>query len=209
MADRTREGPRTRRGVAVERPFLASLANRVTLLRLGAIPVLWVIALAGHGRVLGVGLALAAGTDLLDGWLARRRGEASRMGSRVDSVADHLLTASTAVWIWLLHPEVYRRHGLLLAGWAVVVLAAMAVALVRFRRPIDLHLQSARTGVFAAYAFCVFLFVAGGHPAWLFYGVWALMMVGAVETLLVLLVRADVDEHQPSLFFPRSRAPRS
>ncbi|HEY8077432.1 MAG TPA: CDP-alcohol phosphatidyltransferase family protein, partial [Labilithrix sp.] len=42
-------------------------------------------------------LAAAALTDVLDGWLARRLGEATPTGALVDGIADKLLGASVLV----------------------------------------------------------------------------------------------------------------
>ncbi|TMC69202.1 MAG: CDP-alcohol phosphatidyltransferase family protein [Chloroflexi bacterium] len=66
-------------------------ADAVTWLRLLLLPVIWVLAMLGHGRLVGAGLVLAGVTDFLDGYLARRLGQESSAGARLDAIADRSL----------------------------------------------------------------------------------------------------------------------
>jgi phosphatidylglycerophosphate synthase len=77
----------------------ATRANALTLLRLLAAPAL-VAAVLGHSPVVaGLLFALAVATDLADGWVARRYGEASPLGGLADHTVDALfVTAGCAAW---------------------------------------------------------------------------------------------------------------
>ncbi|HVA22330.1 MAG TPA: CDP-diacylglycerol--glycerol-3-phosphate 3-phosphatidyltransferase [Candidatus Micrarchaeia archaeon] len=71
-----------------------TLPNSLTLVRLLAIPVLlWVLAagFAGHDQVAAAVFLLAAATDTLDGWVARRRRQVTALGIFLDPLADKLL----------------------------------------------------------------------------------------------------------------------
>lgn len=181
-------------------------ADGLTLLRLVAVPILWVLAYLGMSVQLGVGLALAGLTDVLDGPVARRTGRSSRYGSQLDSAADILLMGSIVVWMAWLHPGFFRANVVPLVVWLTIGGAALLVTWVRFRRLGDLHLYSAKTAGVVAYLFAVWLFVTGTyHPA--FFGLAVgLAILGAAETLMVGLTRDEVDERVGSLF---SRRPRS
>jgi CDP-diacylglycerol--glycerol-3-phosphate 3-phosphatidyltransferase len=104
-----------------------NLPNQLTLLRIFLVPLLVVVLLAPpwasvwvrerldgldsvawladlvHGlaewrEVVAVVIFLiAAATDLLDGYLARRRGEVTTLGTLLDPIADKLLTASAFI----------------------------------------------------------------------------------------------------------------
>jgi CDP-diacylglycerol---glycerol-3-phosphate 3-phosphatidyltransferase len=175
----------------------------LTLLRLASVPVLWALAYAGLSVHLGVVLALAGVTDVLDGPVARRTGRSSRYGSQLDSVADILLMVSIVVWMAWLHPEFFRDNFYPLLVWVVIGVVALTVTLVRFGRIGDLHLYSAKVAGVVAYVFAVWLFVTGGyHPA--FFGLAVgLAILGATETLLVAATRDHVDERAGSLFIRR------
>jgi cardiolipin synthase (CMP-forming) len=106
---------------------IRTVPNAVTLLRLLLMPVC--AYLLGTGRY-GWGLALTAvvgSTDWVDGWLARRTGQVSRVGQLLDPLADRLLIASVAVALvvrgvlpWPAAVLLLARDLLLLAGWPLL-----------------------------------------------------------------------------------------
>jgi CDP-diacylglycerol--glycerol-3-phosphate 3-phosphatidyltransferase len=76
-----------------------NLPNALTVLRIFLVPVLVVVLLTRSrtegGVFLGAGIfGLAVLTDYLDGWLARRRNQVTKLGILLDPVADKLLTAA-------------------------------------------------------------------------------------------------------------------
>lgn len=83
-------------------------ANVVTVLRIAIVPVFAVVLLSdgGHtvdGRLLATGLfVLAAASDRLDGWLARRSGTVTDLGKMLDPIADKTLVGTALVLLsWL------------------------------------------------------------------------------------------------------------
>jgi len=81
---------------SVDGPSL-NLPNALTVLRIFLVPVLVVLLLtrAQHGLFAGaVVFGIAVATDYLDGYLARRRNEVTRLGMLLDPIADKLLTAA-------------------------------------------------------------------------------------------------------------------
>lgn len=76
------------------RPRLATRANALTALRLALAPAIaWAIAEQSHGTALAA-FALAVASDLADGRVARRYGEASPLGGFLDHATDALFVAS-------------------------------------------------------------------------------------------------------------------
>jgi cardiolipin synthase len=175
------------------------LPNLFTTLRVVLVPVLWVLALLGHARLVGVGLGVAGLTDAVDGFLARRLHAASAQGSRYDSVADHLLFASAVGWVVLLRPDFIRERWLLLSIWIGIGLISFTVGWLRFRRFADLHLYSAKTAVVLGIVFAVQLLSFGEYAEWFFNLTIGMAILAAAETLLVQLTRDRVDEHVGSL----------
>lgn len=92
-------------------------ADQLTVARMAAAPVivaLYAIDFDGHAYWATALFAVAMATDWVDGWLARRSGSSSAMGS-LDPVADKILVL--AVLIVLLGEGVF-------AGWAVAAIVA-------------------------------------------------------------------------------------
>lgn len=78
------------------------LANCLTLLRIVLIPVFVTLLVYRRPGLAFLVFALAAFTDLLDGYVARSRGMQSRLGAFLDPTADKLLlTASFVTLTWL------------------------------------------------------------------------------------------------------------
>jgi CDP-diacylglycerol--glycerol-3-phosphate 3-phosphatidyltransferase len=74
--------------------------NAITLARMLVVPVVvWLILadFADHERWAALAYALAAGTDSLDGYLARRRGWTSVGGVFLDPLADKLLVIGALI----------------------------------------------------------------------------------------------------------------
>src|SRR5712675_444579 len=81
-----------------------NLPNALTWLRIGAIPLVMLLFMAGHRNPSGLGdtaaglvFAAASITDTLDGYFARRLGQISRLGAFLDPVADKLIVAVALV----------------------------------------------------------------------------------------------------------------
>jgi CDP-diacylglycerol--glycerol-3-phosphate 3-phosphatidyltransferase len=93
------------------------------LIRIGCIPLLiWVLTSSrfssanGERELLACGVFLAASlTDVLDGYLARRRAEVTTLGMLLDPVADKLLIAAAFVTLVEFNPRV-------VPAWMVVII---------------------------------------------------------------------------------------
>ena len=79
-----------------------NLANILTLLRIAAIPVVVVCFYSSipYARpIAAVVFGLAAITDWVDGWVARKFGQTSRFGEFLDPVADKLMVSIVLVML--------------------------------------------------------------------------------------------------------------
>lgn len=119
-----------------------TLPNAVGFIRLALIPVFLVLALgSGDGRTTGAAVvyAVVAGSDYLDGMLARITGQYSRLGTLMDPLVDRLLVISGVVVTW--HFELLPRWALaVLAGREVLMLLLTQVAFRRGRRDLEINM---------------------------------------------------------------------
>ncbi len=178
-------------------------ADGLTLTRLAALPVLWLLAYLGQHLYLGIGLALAGLTDVLDGPVARLTGRSSPYGSQLDSAADILLMGSIVAWLAWLHPAFFRDNAIPLLAWLAIGAGSIVVTWVRFGRLGDLHLYSTKVAGVAGYVFVVWLFVLGDYEPVVFAVVIGLAILASTETLLVALTRTRPDERIGSIFSRR------
>lgn len=182
------------------------LADALSLTRVLLIPVISYAALRGEGRLVGLGLVIAGMTDFLDGYLARRMGQASARGAQIDSLADILLLFSAAVWIELLHPEILRENAALLAATFGLYVATLVVGFIKFHELRNLRLYSPKAAGGLLYSFAVITLVAGGYEPLLLWLYAAAFMVSSVETLLAQLLFSAVDETMGSILLPTEGA---
>ena len=87
----------------------ANLANTLTWIRIAAIPIV-VYCFFSPGElarpIAGIVFGVAAITDLLDGYIARRLGQTSKFGEFLDPVADKLMVAIALVLLVQSDPRV-------------------------------------------------------------------------------------------------------
>ena len=104
-----------------------NIPNVLTLLRILAVPVI-VVALLGetpNGDALAAGVfALAAITDGLDGYIARRRQDVTTFGKLMDPLADKLLIVAALVSLVSLNR---------LAAWVAMIIIARELAVTGLR----------------------------------------------------------------------------
>jgi CDP-diacylglycerol--glycerol-3-phosphate 3-phosphatidyltransferase len=113
-----------------------NLPNSLTILRIFFVPLLVVVLLTRqpnlvffgwpiHFEVWGVLILLAAAaTDMMDGYIARKRGEITTLGILLDPIADKLLIS--AAFISLVQMQ-------LVAAWMVVVIIGREFIVVGLR----------------------------------------------------------------------------
>ncbi len=75
-----------------------NLPNGLTLMRIFLIPLLVAVLLTKYDVLIAAAIFLSAScTDLLDGYLARKRGQVTTLGTLLDPVADKLLISSAFI----------------------------------------------------------------------------------------------------------------
>ena len=163
---------------------LAQIPNALTLLRLVLIPVFVGLVLAsdgGHSWPAAIVFGVAAVSDQIDGWLARRWRVESEFGKVADPLADRLMIDAAVILLWLADrlpwPAlvlILARDFLLVAGYKVVVPRGYELS-------VSFLGKLATWMLYAALAF-VLVTREGTHwPLWLFWSGLALAALAAVS----------------------------
>ncbi len=87
-----------------------NIPNSLSLLRIALIPCFVIVFYSpiGGARIVAAALfALAALTDWLDGYLARRLGQTSKLGAFLDPVADKLMVAVVLIVLLQSDPSIW------------------------------------------------------------------------------------------------------
>ncbi|MBC7291005.1 MAG: CDP-diacylglycerol--glycerol-3-phosphate 3-phosphatidyltransferase [Actinotalea sp.] len=167
--------------------FVWNVANGVTLARILLVPLVVVFLLLDGGdggawRWAAAGaFVLAAATDRLDGWLARRLDQVTDWGKLVDPIADKMLVGTSLVMLSLLGD---------LPWWVTVVILARELGITAMRLAVLRYVViPASPGgklktVLQSVGIALFLTPLGQLPAFLTVVAWV-FMVGAVVLTVV------------------------
>ena len=182
---------------------LMNFAIFLTFLRILLVPLLVVMLLSkaptGDFWALGV-LWIAAGTDLLDGYWARRRGTTTTLGTLVDPIADKLLTSAAFISlvaknlapVWMVAIILIREYGISgLRSWAATEGFTVAAS----------ELGKAKMALQVS---CITLIVLGVHvPAVQPVGLVMLWLVIGVTLISAFQYVGSFFGLQPQKFLPR------
>jgi len=186
-------------------PSAWNLANLLTMLRIALVPFFaWaLLADGGHttsGRLIATGLfVVAAATDRLDGWLARRSGQVTDLGKLLDPIADKVLIGTALILLsWLGD----------LSWWVTVIILVreLGITAMRFLLLRYVVLPASRGGklktVLQAVAIGLYLLPLDQLPA--FVSVVAAVLMGAA---LVVTVVTGLDYARLGLQIRRTASP--
>ncbi len=164
-----------------------TIPNILSAYRLASFPLGIVLIVLGYERFFFWLVVFNQFTDILDGIIARRFNMKTRLGSRLDSLADLgtyiLVMTGIVVFRW----QYVHEYRVLCIMFVCVYLARHIVSLVKFRRCLGLHVNSVRACSLLQYALFIVLF-SGGPVAVLFYVMVILSVLAFGEAIAILIV---------------------
>ena len=167
----------------VSRP-LAQLPNALTVARLVVIPVYAILILRsvnGHSWAAAILFALAAITDQIDGFLARRWHVESRFGKIADPLADRLLIDIAVVLLW--HAGRLPWAAFLIPARDLLLIFLTPLALRRgYQFEVNFLGKLATWFLYASLA--LVLVVHGAWPRWIFWTGFVLAVISLAQYFL-------------------------
>jgi CDP-diacylglycerol--glycerol-3-phosphate 3-phosphatidyltransferase len=106
-----------------------NIPNLLSLSRILSVPVFIVLMLEPspvRALIAGIVFSLASATDWLDGYLARKWGQVTKMGKLLDPIADKILIMSALVILVELRPDVVH-------SWMAIVIIGREFAITGLR----------------------------------------------------------------------------
>lgn len=161
-------------------------------------PVLVLLAWHGEGTAFLVLFVCALLTDTLDGYLARRLGQESELGARLDSWGDFAIYMATPLCAWLLWPELIIREAPYVAAVAASFTLPVLAGFVRYRRLTSYHTWGAKLSA-VLMGIGTFLLFTGG-PVWPFRISTLVLVVTQLEEIAITMVLREWRSNVPSLW---------
>jgi cardiolipin synthase len=157
---------------------LLTIPNLLSLARLALIPVFLGFLITGQDALALVVLVAGGVTDFLDGFLARRLHQVTRLGKLLDPIADRLTILSATIGLtyrgflplWLLLVVLARDVGML----------ALGVVLARHRTPPPPVTMIGKAATFLLLSALPLLVIAGAFPS----TAWILLPIGIVVAVV-------------------------
>lgn len=183
----------------------SSIVNLLTLYRIIISPFLLIL-LFNNSEAFKWLLLSAFLTDVMDGFLARRFKVVSRIGAKLDSVADDFLFVVSLIAIMYLHSEVITQNIFIISGMLFILFLKMILLWVKHSKIISgLHTYFTKAAAFLQALFflhCIFF-----QPnSLLFYMAVFSTVVALTEEIIIIFTIKDLRQNTRGLFFNRSNA---
>jgi CDP-diacylglycerol--glycerol-3-phosphate 3-phosphatidyltransferase len=153
-------------------PVLAKLPNALTIARFALVPVFVVLmakADGGHSWAAGIVFGVAAITDQVDGWLARRWHVESEFGKYADPLADRLMIDAAVIMLFIADRLPWAALVLIVAR-DVLLLAGTRFVLPRgYEFSVNFLGKAATWVLYAGVAFVIVTPAGTDWPLWIFW----------------------------------------
>lgn len=136
-------------------------------------------------------------SDIIDGFIARKTGTTSRLGEKLDSMADLIMAG---VLLVVLYPIINPSTEIVIwiISIAIIRLASMVVALKRYKTIAILHTYGNKITGLVLFIFPLFLPYI--HIAVLMYIICAVASISAIEELIIQLTSRQLQLNKQSIF---------
>lgn len=163
-----------------------NIPDALSLSRILAAPFLLVASYYGSENLFFILFSLMLISDVLDGYLARKLHQCSRVGSALDSIGDYLTYLSVPFATWWLWPEIIKEESSYIAAVITLFMLPGIFGFIKFRQMITYHTWMSKImAVFMSMSIVMLLFVK--EPL-LFHIAVFVLVLEALENILITLV---------------------
>jgi len=177
---------------------MMQIPNLISLLRLSMAPVLLWLGWYNYSHTVLVVLVVSFASDVLDGYLARRLGQTSDLGARLDSVADFAIYLTIPLVGWWLWPSIMRREAPYFIALIASTILPPIIGYYKFRTVTSYHTWAAKLAAFCVGSSVILLFV--GWLPWLFRLATPVSVYAALEEIAITLVLPKSHSNVPSFW---------
>lgn len=175
-----------------------TVPNSLSLSRLVFLPLLYWFLWRDQTILFFLSFTILGSTDFLDGYLARRWNQVSRLGKSLDTIADMFFYISVAYFLMYLYPQAITSNQWLLVGAFSVYGLSFLVPFILFRKPYTLHTRILRSNAVLVYLMMILSFVMS--TTFLLSIILIIFMIGFLEEILIFIRFGPVDQDTSSLF---------
>lgn len=165
------------------------IPNMISLLRIILAPVLIWLALHQQALWFLSVFMFSEFTDVLDGFLARKLGQITILGSHLDSWGDFAIYSTIAIGAWILWPEIIQQYSvsvtLIIGSFTVPII----FSLLKFGSLASYHTWSVKIAV--AITSLAYLLLFSGLLDWPIYIAATTCLYAALEEISISLIMPE------------------
>ncbi len=175
-----------------------NLANAITVSRILLMPFLFMFVVEENRNAFFVGYIIVGSTDFLDGFIARKLNQVTKLGKILDSIADIFFYIPTAWFLMVLYPEYIMPNLLWLVGAFLVYFASFIVSIIKFGKPIMMHTSLLRFNAVLVFSMVILSYFL--NTTYLLTFILINFMIGFFESILIFIRFGHVDVDTKSIF---------
>lgn len=165
-----------------------NLPNLISLFRIIAAPFLWYLIYAENKFAFAWLITIAFFTDLIDGVIARKTNQVTKLGSKLDSIGDSLTIITGAVGLALFNFDLLEKYIFIIGSVISLHILQLLLSIWRYGKISGFHTWTAKVATLGTGLFILvtihFYFIP-----WLFYLAMVLLTIDALEeSILVFLI---------------------
>lgn len=180
--------------------YKSSIVNILTTSRILICPVLLVLLFQDNPAFKWLLLASFL-TDALDGFLARKFRVTTKLGAKLDSMADDILFVIAVIAVVYMHTSMILDNMYIIAGVVCIFLIKMGILLIKHNKLVSgLHTYFNKGAAFLQAVF--FLHAVFFSPSsFIFYVMIAGTILALIEEIIIISVFKEVRQNVKGIFF--------
>jgi phosphatidylglycerophosphate synthase len=177
-----------------------NIPNIISLIRIIASPVMWVLIYFDFQNAFTWLLTFAFFTDLIDGVIARKLHQVSKLGSVLDSYGDSLTIISGTIGLVKFNQDIFEQHSIIISIIIGCHIIQLLLSLWRYGKPSSFHTWSAKFGALAVGLLILFTLHFYFSPL-LFYITALILIVDAFEESILVFLFPEWKNDVKGLFW--------
>lgn len=173
-----------------------NIPNTLSLSRLVFLPILYILLWKQHITTFFISFSILGSTDFLDGYLARKWNQVTKLGKGLDTVADMFFYISVAYFLWVLSPEAILTNRTLLIVTFSVYAMTFVIPLLKFRKPYTIHTRLLRSN--ATFVYIMMILSSFMNTTFILSVVLVIFILGFIEEILIFIKFGPVDQDTKS-----------
>ena len=184
------------------------IVNGITLWRILMAPLVLFLAFSQQMELFKWLLAMSFLTDAVDGYLARRYGVTSKRGAILDSIGDDLTVGAAIAGMIAFKMDFIRQELPLLLIMAVLYVAQLCIALVRYHKMTGFHTWLAKAAAVMQAIFLLLLFFLPKPVYIMFYVMTSITILDLMEEIAMVLLLPQWEADVKGLYWVIKRKQR-